>query len=532
MPPTKTQAPAAPSASLLNQAAEATRDLFTYPPASLPSSGGDVSPSAPTAPSNLSQLASDTIKQALGWRFRSEDVRGFAAALTRSFTLTQNDDGQVDYTWTPQSAGIVPDMGEVTGAQASILEQARTSIGYILPLLDGLKPLRVDSDPEDIAAVTSIVRMKLNTIQDELARPGGPRVQRLDLTFEELLGVPTMRFLAGASGKGAWVGSEPLVVSDSDAWQTMLDELDRKRSPKRAYSLLRQLCEEYGLDPQLANTVEEERDYTNALIIIDTVIALRTAWVGKRAYFDRSDMTKQRFLGTQLVWMSRQLDVVVETVREAYSAMDSVYFDQAERDATDIHFKYLAEVDIEKTTAFAHEDQEGRLIAEGLKFSESETHPGIPTAPLSVGELMEWIERWAKYEAKELLQTAGKDGVLAFRSTLSRLIEWVEAARKFAEQGRGRAPRSFFTSRVVLALREIETQLGITAERARGISRNARESATTGPAIADLPKAPAAKVAAVGPISRDLDPPAVKIMEKVTEVVAKKKATEAVAKKS
>jgi hypothetical protein len=500
---TKTQAPqSAPATSLINEAAEATRDLFTYPPASVPSSGGDVTASSSSAaPTSLTQLAGDTIRQALGWRYRPDDVRGFAAALGKAITLTPGEDGQVDWKWTPQSAGVQADMGEITGAQASVLEQARVSIGYILPLLDGLKPLRVDADPEDIQAVTSIVRMKLNAILDELSRSGGPRVQRLDLIFEELLGIPIVQFSPGAAlAKSSW---ELISVADSDDWMRQLQTLDAGHQPKRAaYSLLRQLCEEYGLEPQLANTVEEERDLTNALIIVDTIVALRTAWVGKRAYFDRADHQKPRFLGTQLVWLSRQLDVVSETVREAYAAMDSVYFGRAERDATDIYFHY-------KTEQEAHEYlvlEEKRRIKPIADLGEVTQRYETPAAPLSVGELLEWVETFATQEGPQLLTDAGKDGVLAFRSTVTRLTEWVHAAREFAQRGTGRAPRSFFTSRVEYALREIETQLSITAERAQGISRTTRDTPATGEQIADLPQPPAAKVVGVGINPRPAEP--------------------------
>ena len=254
-------------------------------------------------------------------------------------------------------------------------------------------------------------------------------------------------------------------LPDSDSWQRHLDELDVHAAGKTSsYSLLRQLREEYGLDAALANTVQEERDYTNALIIVDTIVSLRTSWIGKRAYFDRGSSKKPRFLGTQLVWLSRQLDVLAESVRDAYAAMDSVYFGAAERAATDIRFEYLVDV---KNPAAAAAGAKARELAHGAVVAH-ETH----AAPLSVAELLEWVETFATAEGPQLLQDAGKDGVLAFRSTVSRLARWVGAARAFAEAGSGPAPRSFFTSRVQFVLREIENQLAVTGERATGISRS------------------------------------------------------------
>lgn len=512
-------APAVEPETVIAKATETARDIFTYPAATAPTAYADVTPttyvisSAPTGGgAGITKIAEDTIRQALGWRYRSGDVRGFSAALGRSFALEEDDEGRIAYKWTPQSCGVQADMGEITGAHASILEQAKVQINYILPLLDGLKSLRADNDEGDAAAVTGIVRMKLNHYLDELGRVGGPRVHRVDLIFEELLGLPVVKFkaapttggkgsaavalaklattaAAGAYQPGVFVGTwEGVAIGNSDHWLKQLEKLDDEhRNPKaQSYCLLRQLTEEYGLDQNLANTVEEERDFTNALIIIDTVIALRTAWIGKRLYFDRSQPGK-RFLGTQLVWLSRQLEVIAESVRECYAAMDSVYFGPAERDATDIHYEFTP-------------DPEGaRTLRNGQR------KPFLAVAPLSVGELLEWVETFATEEGPQLLQDAGKDGVLAFRATLSRLIEWVEAAKQFSHRGAGNAPRSFFTARVERALQEIETQLKITAERALGITRAARPSAHAGVRIADLPTAPNSKVTSVGLTPRPRD---------------------------
>lgn len=485
------------SDAVISKATETVRDIFTYPPAGAPDGVSDVSPTvarnAPAGGAGISKIAEDTIRQALGWRHRKGDVKGFSAALERSFTLKEDNDGRVSYDWTPQSVGIKADMGEITGAQASILEQARVSVNYILPLIEGFKPLRVDGDAGDREAVTAIVRMKINAFLEELGRVGGPRVQRVDLVFEELLGLPVVKYRSDATGLHPILNEPPgrwddVLIVNADDWLRQLDTLDSAGGRKKSYSLLRQLCEEYGLEPNMANTVDEERDYTNALIVVDSVIALRAAWLGKRRYFDRSDGKRQLFLGTQLVWISRQLEVVAESVREAYAAMDSVYFGPAERDATDIRFEVTPDSEWQRRNA-----------PNGKK-------PFLRVAPLSVGELMEWVASFAAEEAPRLLQEGGKDGVLAFRSTLARLIEWMEAAKQYAKNRRGDAPRSFFTSRVERALEGIEMQLKITADRAQNIKRTVRTPVTRSMPIADLPPPPNAKVTAVGYPPKPFDP--------------------------
>lgn len=444
-------------ADAAHAANETMRDMFTYPPAGQGAVGYDGGAGLAGAGSATSRLAEETLRQALGWRYRSGDVRGFNAALDRSFTLKEDEEGRVTARWTPQTYAVQADLGEITGAQASVLEQARVTIDYILPLVEGLKPLRVDSDPEDIRAVTVLLAAKFNAIKADLARVGGPRVQKIDLIYQELLGFPI-----------------DVPISDHDAWR---EEVEKTDGGKTRYSLLHQLTEELGLEPALANTVEEERNLTNALIVIDSVIALRTAWIGKRPYFDRSDTNKDRYLGTQLVWISRQLDVVAESVRDAYQAMDSVYFGPQEREATDISY-----------------------VKQGTKEA---------VAPITVADLLDWVHSFATVDASHLLHDAGKDGVLALRSTVARLQELVGAAREYSERGAGTGavPRSFFNARVERALGEIEQQLLQVSERAERITRTARPAVGQGKPINDLDAPEEVDVDSVGAgiISSDTD---------------------------
>lgn len=460
----------------LGHSAAAEQDQFTYSAAETNRIYDTASTSGGPGTGSLTQLAQDTIRQALGWRYRTGDVKGFSAAITRAFTLTTDEDGLVDWTWTPQTYAIQADLGEITGAQASIFEQAKNIINYVLPLLDGLQALRTDSDTQDITAVTGIVRMKFNAMLTELGRTGGPRVQRMDLLFEELLGLPIMQVTTGGESSGQWT---PFPVGDSEEWLSQLSAMDHRDLPQsqpgsvfeskkvhkrtNAYSLLRQLGDELGLDAQLANTVEEERDFTNYMIIVDSTIGLRTAWIGKRKYFYRFGPTPT-FLGTQLVWLSRQIEVVAEAVRTAYAAMDSVYFGPQERQATDIYFT-----------------SEDATLHPNVKLRE---------AAITVGDLLDWVETFATQEGPQLLQEGGKDGVLSFRATVKRLEEWVEAAARFSEAGpgHGHAPRSFFTTRVSRALREIELQLDATAARTDGITRSTRSTESDFTEIANLPK--------------------------------------------
>src|SRR5262249_44194425 len=139
-----------------------------------------------TAP--ISQIADRAIREVLGWRPKAGDVKGFVAALNQSFTLT-DDEGHTDFSWTPRTYAVQAqaDLGAVTGAQASIYTRAKVALDQSLPLLDGLRPLRVDVMEEDQESIRSIVRTEMVRLVEELGIPGGPRCQRVDDYFMLLL---------------------------------------------------------------------------------------------------------------------------------------------------------------------------------------------------------------------------------------------------------------------------------------------------------------------------------------------------------
>jgi hypothetical protein len=79
-------------------------------------------------------------------------------------------------------------MGAVTGAQASLYARAKAALDQSLPLLEGLYPLRADSDSQDVEAIRAIVRSGLTELVYELGQVGGPREQRVNALFGSLLG--------------------------------------------------------------------------------------------------------------------------------------------------------------------------------------------------------------------------------------------------------------------------------------------------------------------------------------------------------
>src|SRR5262249_16055854 len=190
---------------------------------------------------------------------------------------------------------IAAEMGAVTGAQASIYSRARAMLDQSLPLLNGISPLRPDFDLEDSEAIRAIVRSSLTELVGELGREGGPRISRVDEPFDLLL----------------------------------LGEHSSLRDTENVAGQLGLLRDRFGMRRQFVNTIGEEQNLTNFLILVDNSNSLRQTWISQRHFFDLKGTDV--FLGTQMVLLSRALAVVAESVEEAYFAMDSVFLGQAER---------------------------------------------------------------------------------------------------------------------------------------------------------------------------------------------------------
>lgn len=314
----------------------------------------------------LTRTAQGAIRDLLGWRYRADDPKGFMAALNKAVALKEVE-GHVESTWKVQPFAVQADLGEVTGAQASIYKRARVALDHSLPLLEMLKPLRPDADDESTISMRALVRSALSELVGELGNVGGPRVQRVNEYFTRLLGVTQF---------------------DVAFFQTQAF-VDLVSDPSEVDGALGQLRDRFGLRKDLVLTVDDELVLTNFLILVDYTTGLFQTWVAQKGFVERNGGT-DKFLGTQLVRLSQVLNVIVESVHEAYDAMDSVFFGPEERDVTEIEF-----------------DGEPRI---------------------TVAELLGWVEHFAGVEAPQLIEDSGKDGVDAVRITLERLRDLVAAA--------------------------------------------------------------------------------------------------------
>jgi|HubBroStandDraft_6_1064221.scaffolds.fasta_scaffold40805_3 hypothetical protein len=333
---------------------EAITDLAAYPVlteevsttgAPAPAAGGF---GGGTAGAGYGQAVDQAIRDVLGWR-PSGDVAGFQAALTGAFQLREVE-GHTAWAWQQRGYAVQADMGALTGAQASIYARAKSALDQLLPLLAGLTSLNPALFPEqDREAMRTVVTAELQELVGELALEGGPRIQRVDELFGLLLGES--------------IGSTNL---NPDVVQGQL-------------GILRQ---RFALTADWIETVDDERVVTNFRVIVEQILALQASWSSDRGLLAGID--SRTSLGTILIWLSRGLEAVCESVSDLTFALDSVYIDAAQRQVIELSFG-----------------------------------PGQP--PLLLSDLLDWIVRASRDEGPRLIQDAGKDGVRAFAPVLRRL---------------------------------------------------------------------------------------------------------------
>ncbi len=363
------------------------------------SMGGSSWGSAPSSSADLGQTVQEALRSVLNWRSAgfNGDAKGFVAALNQSFTITQTQ-GHTELTWTPRSyAAVQSGLGALTGAQASIYTRAKVALDQITPLLAGLYPLLSDADPQNVEAIRAIVRSGVTELINEFGIEGGPRVPRVDDLFRQLVGT---------------------------AVQT---------DPENVGGQLKQLSDYFGLLRVQVNTIDEEQNLTNFLIIVDYLLGLQQSWLTQRNSFTRGTNSKP-FLGTQLVLVERSLAVVAESVQEVYMTLDSVFVGKEERQVVELTFPpYQA---------------------------------GEDGSSLFVSELLGWIDQVASNEGPQLIKDGGKQGVISFKDTISRLAFLASQALLSPQAVTATGPnlpKGYRTARVQNALAELAAHLQETS---------------------------------------------------------------------
>jgi hypothetical protein len=282
------------------------------------------SPAAPSSrlggpDSNIGQRVTQTLREVLGWKVRDDDPKGFAGALSASFSISQVE-GHTDWTFTPRSYVVQSDMnGGMVGAQASLYTRAQDAVNQVLPLIDGLYSLDPDADAEDVTAVKAVARKQLQELASELGEASGPSITRMDRFFDLLLALPNNSY--------------------SNAAFTQLVDPE----PDDLGGTLGQLRDLLGLSfaAGFVNGIPDEQNQTNYRLACDLVTSLAQSFLNNRRFFGLD--STMPFLGTQLVPISRQMSVIAEAVDDLRFTLDSVFIGAAERQTLRLDFGTIAD---------------------------------------------------------------------------------------------------------------------------------------------------------------------------------------------
>ncbi|MDJ0674141.1 MAG: peptidoglycan-binding domain-containing protein [Calothrix sp. MO_167.B42] len=262
---------------------------------------------------SLKQVVDNAFGRVIGQTFRAGNITNFRDSLNQTFAI-QETNGQRTITYSPRSYTTQPELGgAITGAQASLYHRAKAALKEMLPLLDGIYELDPASDEQNRDAIRAVVRTEITEVVNEMGVQQGPRVQRVDSLFQLLIGTET-----------------------------------ESRLPEQIGGQLKDFARAFGLERSKINTVDEERNYGNFLIIRDYIVSLRQSW---QDYVSLQMAGGGSFIGTQLVLLSQALSVMAESVRETYRIMDLVFLGPEERESVLIDFTQARDTELQKPRA-------------------------------------------------------------------------------------------------------------------------------------------------------------------------------------
>jgi hypothetical protein len=365
-------------------------------PVGIPVTGGGMPPGGG---SSVGQVALKAVTDVLGWKANASDPKGFIGALTQPFTLTDVE-GHVQSTWTPRTYAVQTDLGGgITGAQASLYLRAKDALDQSLSLLDGLYPLDPEADPEYVKSLREMARSQMTEIVKEFGVVGLPSILRIDTYF------------------GILLGQNPVdIINNGAAIQF---------DPDQVGGTLGTLRDTYGIffaNNPFNNSVEDEQDITNFRVISDYMTSLMQSWISNRSFFVLAP-DQLAFFGTQLVLISRQFNVIVETVNEVRFALDSVFIGPSERQTLLLEFADLS------------------------------------LSPMFLEDVLDEVEKFVSEEGPRLLRDGGKISVT------NNILPVVQALQNMVEQAHNptninELPDGFSTQRVRNSLDDLQDQLG------------------------------------------------------------------------
>ena len=394
---------------------------FPAAPIAVPGSGIAM-PSRSGAGQGLMQAAASAVSDVLGWKANSGDPKGFLGALTQSFSLTEVE-GHIESAWNPRSYTVQTDLaGGITGAQASLYTRAKDAQDQCLPLLDGLYPLDPDADPEYVKALRDMAKSQITEIVKEFGIVP-PSILRVNTYFHILLGSP----------KHVQFDSDPRVESNPDRITGTLGEL------RDLYGIWFEKREQGSSHPgtdhlrynPFSNSVEDEQDVTNFRVISDYMTSLLGTWIANGRFFELKVTKAPAFLGTQLILMSRQFNVIVETVNELRFTLDSVFIGPNERQQLLLDF-------------------------------------GSTLPSMYLEDILREIETFMSDEGPRLIRDAGRIGIRQnLMPVIETYIEMISAAK--SPGNHSEIPDGYYTARVQNALDDLNTQLSYVQALAKQV---------------------------------------------------------------
>jgi hypothetical protein len=199
---------------------------------------------------------------------------------------------------------------------------------------------------------------------------------------------------------------------------------------------LQSLRDLYGIgfrNNPFSNSIQDEQDITNFRIISDYMTSLLQTWINNRKFFEID--AKDAFFGTQLVLISRQLSVIVETVNEVRFALNSVFIGPSERQTLQ------------------------------LKFFDS----SLPSMFLE--DVLVEVEDFAATEGPALVQNGGRlsvrNNILPVVGSLDKLVRGARKPKNVRE-----LPKGYKTIRVQNTLADLSRQLGELIRLTKPVGRD------------------------------------------------------------
>lgn len=207
---------------------------------------------------------------------------------------------------------------------------------------------------------------------------------------------------------------------------------------------LRQLGREGGYAVDQVRTIEEERIQTSFITLVDWVESLHRSWLDTRQRidpFDQPDAGREPFFGPAVVALSHMLAAVAVQIEEVMEALRSVGVQRAELEVLRV--------------------------------------PDPDGGSMSLGGLLGWVNDFATFEGRHLIESAGKDGVsTSFLQIATRLERFVERLPRPGRDHSDRPgnyqaslPPGFFSPRVQRTIDELHDHLQEVVRIATPIGR-------------------------------------------------------------